>query len=146
MNRTVHISSSIFVLFCSACHGFDEKGHILFENSHQGSYQVTDRNGTLDEYTLQCVECHDRHLKNPVGAGSWRHFSARLNHPVGVSYMNVSAKMPGQYNPSVTLPKEIRLFNGKIGCGTCHNIYSKERYKLSMNNVGSRLCMECHIK
>ena len=134
--------------FCSACHRIDEKGHIVFENVHLGSYQVTDLNTSLDSYTLQCVECHDSYLDNPgrsLGAGNWQHFArSRLNHPIGVSHVQIAIRKPRKFNPPGALPKEIRLFDGKIGCGTCHNAYSKEKHMLVMNNWRSRLCLECH--
>ncbi len=136
--------------FCGACHVIDGKGHIVFENVHQGSFQVTDRSGTLDRYTLQCVECHDRHLNVPaksLRAGKWQHFAtSRLNHPVGVSLVDIASRKPREFNPPTMLPREIRLFNGKVGCGTCHNVYSKEKYMLSVKNWRGRLCLECHIK
>ncbi len=135
--------------FCSACHKISEKGHIVFENVHQGSYEVTDRAVTLDTYSLQCIECHDKHfdgIPGSVGAGTWKHFSKRLNHPVGVSYQERASRHTKKYNQPFMLPKEIRFFDGKIGCGTCHNAYSKEKYMLVRNNRGSKLCLECHIK
>jgi len=136
--------------FCIACHGIDEKGHIIYENVHQGSYKVTDRSTSLDAYTLQCIECHDKRINNPgdsLGAGSWQHFGASgLNHPVGVSLDRIAGRKPREYNPEVALLQEIRLFDGKLGCGTCHNAYSKEKNLLVVNNYKSRLCLACHIK
>jgi len=136
--------------FCSACHRIDAKGHIVFENLHQSSYQATDRGGSLDRYTLQCIQCHDDRIDNPgraLGAGRWQHFAAsRLNHPVGISYAGIANKNPRKFNPAPMLPDEIRFFNGKIGCGTCHNTHSKEKSMLVMSNWRSSLCLVCHIK
>lgn len=137
------------LMFCNACHKIDEKGHIVFENAHFGSFQVTDNNTSLDLYTLQCIECHDRYLDksaDSIGAGTWKHFTTKLNHPVGISYIKIAAKNPRAFNPPSALPREIRLFNGKIGCGTCHNAFSREKFMLVMNNWRSRLCLECHVK
>jgi predicted CXXCH cytochrome family protein len=133
--------------FCITCHGINEKGHIVFENVHQGSYQVTDLGGSLDTYSLQCVECHDSRLYKPFGAGTWEHLTfPRFKHPVGVSLREIAAKRPREFNSPAGLPPETRLFDGKIGCGTCHNGYSKEKNMLVMNNYRSRLCMTCHIR
>jgi predicted CXXCH cytochrome family protein len=44
------------------------------------------------------------------------------------------------------LRKEVKLYEGKIGCGSCHNIYSKEKYMLVISNDSSVLCLECHLK
>jgi predicted CXXCH cytochrome family protein len=134
--------------FCSVCHKIDEKGHIILENVHAGTYRVTDRTTSIDRMSLECIECHDRYITEPVdslGAGEWEHIN-KISHPIGVSYKESIARKMGEYQPASMLPPEIRLFDGKIGCGTCHNIYSKERFMLVMSNVKSRLCLECHIK
>ena len=136
-------------VFCASCHQINRKGHIVFENIHRDSYRLTARNGRIDIYTLQCVECHDRYLDRSFGSlteGSRRRFNALSNHPVGVSLARVAHKKPREFNFPQTLPKEIRLFNGKIGCGTCHNAFSNEKSMLVMNNWRSRLCLKCHIK
>ncbi|MCF6246554.1 MAG: cytochrome c3 family protein [Desulfobacula sp.] len=137
------------MVFCSACHQINQKGHIVFEKVHTGTLTVTNPNGTLDDYTLQCIECHDRFIDRTSrtrGAGKWKHFSLKLNHPVGISFKNIALKKPAKFNSPVMLPKEIRLFNGKIGCGTCHNVYSKEKYMLVSDNFKSSLCQQCHKK
>lgn len=137
------------ITFCIACHEIDAKGHILYEKVHQGSFKETGVGGTLDTHTLQCLECHDKYLtKLPrsLGEGTWNHFTTRLSHPVGAQYIKAAAKNPNKYKPYSILPKEIRLMNGKVGCGTCHNVYSKQKYMLVMNNHKSKLCLSCHIK
>ncbi|NOX35053.1 MAG: hypothetical protein GXP56_15215 [Deltaproteobacteria bacterium] len=137
------------IIFCSTCHKIDKKGHIVFEKIHTGSFKVTNPRGTLDDYTLQCIECHDRFMDKSSyksGIGNWKHFSLKLNHPVGILFKTIALKKPKEFNPPDSLPKEIRLFNGKIGCGTCHNAYSKEKYMLVTNNFKSKLCLQCHIK
>lgn len=135
--------------FCSVCHRMDEKGHTVFGNVHMGSYQETDLRRMVDEYSLQCIECHDKQFDNlaiALGAGRWEHFSSQFCHPVGVSYSDSASKHRRKFNPAFLLPKEIRLFNGKIGCGTCHNVYSKEKFMLATSNTRSSLCLQCHIK
>ena len=137
------------VIFCASCHRIDEKEHVVFENIHRDSYRLSARNSSLDTYTLQCVECHDRYLDRSFGfdgAGKRSRFSRRSNHPVGVSLAQVSAKNPLGFNHPYSLPQNLRLFNGKIGCGTCHNAFSKDKSMLVMSNWRSRLCLKCHIK
>ncbi len=74
------------------------------------------------------------------------HFSAGSHHPVGVLYVKIEAEKPRKFSPPDALAKEIRLFDGKIGCRTCHNVDSKGKFTLVMSNSGSRLCLGCHIK
>jgi len=135
-------------LFCNVCHEFDKKGHIALEEVHPGSYKQTDRKTRIDRMSLGCIECHDTYLTEPVkslGAGTWNHYS-KLNHPIGISYKRISSKKMRGFRPAGMLGKEIRLYDGKIGCGTCHNIYSKRKFMLPMDNMYSKLCLECHIK
>lgn len=136
-------------VICASCHQINGKRHVVFENIHRDSYRLSARNRRLDTYTLQCVECHDRYLDRSFGSvtkGRRSRFKGLSNHPVGVPFDRVAVKKPRKFNPPHALPEEIRLFNGKIGCGTCHNAFSNEKSMLVMNNWQSRLCLKCHIK
>ncbi|MBI5666278.1 MAG: hypothetical protein HZC49_14485 [Nitrospirae bacterium] len=137
------------IFFCTTCHKIDKNRHMVFENVHPGSYKVTNRTTRIDNVSLECIECHDTYAKSPeenVGAGTWNHNNKEYNHPIGVSYNKITSRKAHKFRAEGMLNKEIRLFNGKIGCGTCHNIYSREKNMLAINNRGSRLCLECHIK
>ncbi|RJQ46472.1 MAG: hypothetical protein C4538_06630 [Nitrospiraceae bacterium] len=137
------------VIFCSACHQINEKRHIVFQNIHKGQYEVTDRNTRIDRMSLECIQCHDKYIAEPLdslGAGRWKHFKKEFNHPIGASYRDISSRKMNKFRPEHMLNEKIKLYDGKMGCGTCHNIYSKERAMLIMDNRGSRLCLECHSK
>jgi predicted CXXCH cytochrome family protein len=137
------------IIFCSACHIIDDKKHIVFESVHKAGYQETDRSTRIDRVSLECIECHDSHSANIteiLGAGRWNHFNKAFNHPIGAEYKKAFTRRSKSYRPVAMLSKEVKLYDGKIGCGTCHNIFSKEKAMLVMNNRGSRLCLECHIK
>lgn len=137
------------IVFCSACHKIDDKRHIVFENVHKGEYEVTDRSTRIDRMSLECITCHDRYMEeagSELGAGNWKHFKKEFNHPIGAEYSRISMKKMRNFRPAAMLRSEIKLFDGKMGCGTCHNIYSKERAMLVISNRNSRLCLECHEK
>ena len=134
--------------FCSICHQFDDKRHIVLTNVHRSTFEEVDSTSRIDTVSLACIECHDSHLSKPantLSAGLWRH-SGSLNHPVGLPYSRATLKRQREFRPAVVLNKKMTLFDGKIGCGTCHSVYSKESNMLVMDNRGSRLCLECHIK
>jgi predicted CXXCH cytochrome family protein len=136
-------------LFCDICHMLDERGHVISQKIHTGSFTETDPSVRLDKVSLECIQCHDNYINESsrnLGAGRWDHFGSKITHPIGVSYMEASMKKMRDYRGESMLRKEIRLFNGKLGCGTCHNIYSKIPKMLVMDNAGSRLCRECHMK
>ncbi len=137
------------MFFCTICHNIDKDRHLVFDNIHPGSYTVTDNSTRVDRTSLGCIECHDTHIKSPVrslGAGNWNHNKKEYNHPIGISYRKLTSRKMNEFRPEGVLNKSIRLYNGKIGCGTCHNIYSQEKNMLAMSNRKSRLCLECHIK
>jgi len=106
---------------------------------------------TLDSASRRCMSCHDgvnasdSPYSAPGGRGSYDHGDARRNHPVGVQYANRRSRTSSvRMKPSGSLPKEIRLAGGTVGCTSCHNLYSQERYKLAVPIEGSRLCLTCH--
>ena len=104
--------------------------------------------GSIDRASHECLMCHDDTSTRPTalragaGAGVYNHGGS--SHPIGVDYMKAYRRghyvHPSMFNPAIV------LFNGKIGCGTCHNVYSKEKYYLSVSNRRSALCFQCHVK
>ncbi|MBD1400685.1 cytochrome c3 family protein [Pelovirga terrestris] len=135
--------------FCLICHDVDDKGHMLIGTTHVGQFEVQDRGIRMDATTLLCIECHmDRiaSIDADLGAGNWNHFSGRLNHPIGSSYQEAYRERPMAYTPPEFLPEEVKLFDGKIGCGTCHNRYSGIQHMLVISNYRSALCLSCHNK
>jgi predicted CXXCH cytochrome family protein len=141
--------------FCISCH----QGSILAEGKyghevvssqvHQTQYEVTNMGEPLDRESQECLGCHDggtaRARNVSIGSGVWNHSDeAGFSHPVGVDYQQAARK--GRYKGMARLKKEIRFFNGKLGCGSCHSLYSTLPAKLVMRNHGSALCLECHDK
>lgn len=137
--------------FCIACHEENRltPGHKeLVTVAHMGSYfTVVDPSSALDPLSIECIGCHDGSVGSPVdyelGEGIWRHM-AGMSHPVGVHYNTARMKNSGLM-PISMLNRKIRFFAGKIGCGTCHNIYSTYQAKLVVDNTESRLCTACHF-
>ncbi len=136
--------------FCTVCHLREANDHTLFEKAHPFSRSHTGRQLALDAYTLQCAQCHDRHLRPrraEVQSGRWkRSANGPGKHPVGVVLADVAVKNPKRFNPPAFLSEQMRLYDGRIGCGTCHSAYSKEKYMLVTDNRAGGLCLQCHIK
>jgi|Deesub1362A_J573_1020465.scaffolds.fasta_scaffold00004_394 predicted CXXCH cytochrome family protein len=135
--------------FCIACHEEDRQkpGHKeLITLAHIGSkYRVTDPTQPLDPLSVQCIGCHDGTIGSPVnyslGGGIWAHIDDA--HPIGVHY-NTARMRRGGLAPISMLDRRIRFFAGRIGCGTCHDMYSTLPAKLVMENDDSKLCRTCH--
>ena len=135
-------------VFCYFCHKDSLKnihGGVGLGAHSTKKYEVVDKDIFVDELSAQCMSCHDSSLGKGVniGAGTWLHEQGG-SHPIGVDYRRAYSK--GGFNPPSLLHKNIRLFKGRVGCGTCHDIYSKERNQLVITNKGSTLCLECHRK
>lgn len=137
--------------FCLSCHMTlrSAGGHAeLIAVAHRGSrYQVVDGSKPLDGMSVECIGCHDGSVGKAVafrlGQGVWNHDKGV--HPIGVSYRENRMKR-GRLVPVSMLDKRLRLFDGRIGCGTCHDMYSKLPKNLVKSNAGSRLCKSCHKK
>jgi predicted CXXCH cytochrome family protein len=87
----------------------------------------------LDAESAECIACHD----GSIAAGD-------SIHPVGVQYRTSAPHPLIPLKPAFTLDPGIRLFDDRVGCGSCHSPYSKRPDLLVMSNRRSRLCLSCH--
>ncbi len=65
------------------------------------------------------------------------------SHVIGLDYQKVSADNP-DLNPRSELSPLIIFYEGKVGCLSCHSIYSYELTQLVISNQSSQLCTNCH--
>ncbi|USN99291.1 MAG: hypothetical protein H6810_01030 [Phycisphaeraceae bacterium] len=105
--------------------------------------------GGLDPESASCLECHDGMTAMAAGGGHGGGLGGGrgLNneHPIGVPYQSGrGARGMARMVNAASLDKRIRLFNGNIGCGSCHSVYSPIDHKLVMSNLRSALCLSCH--
>lgn len=136
--------------FCFLCHNKEDLGaawrhQTAIPYAHSsGKLIEADSGSLLDKFSSECLSCHDGTISESpqieVKQGVWQH-GIGLSHPIGIDYPRSE-----DFTYPESLPKEIRLFNGKLGCLSCHEIYSKENNMLSMDNKKSRLCLACHKK
>lgn len=137
--------------FCGLCHNnetLDVKWRhqtaIPFAHSY-GKYVSSGGGGQLDKYSRECLSCHDGTISKfpqvEVQQGVWQHKTG-TSHPIGIEYPR-----SGDFAYPGSLPDEIELFDGKVGCLSCHRIYNNRQHNmLVMNNNKSRLCLTCHKK
>lgn len=133
-------------LFCSTCHTVDNVNHVVLDNAHIGKYIELDPDLKIDFLSLSCLKCHENTINkndlNSIGAGIWNHPDrVKINHPIGINYEKFcEGESSKNYFPVAVL--KIKLFDGKIGCGTCHSITSKRGKILVMEQT--MLCRQCH--
>lgn len=123
------------------------KAHILGE-----SFQDHSSSGSaMDGASRDCLSCHDGVTASDAGheTGLSRGFAdfgdKGRNHPVGVPYPRSGtrrAEVP--LRPTVALPETVRLPGGVVSCVSCHDLYQRDKARLSVPIEGSRLCLTCH--
>lgn len=99
-----------------------------------------------------CISCHDgagitsTSIAHPILATSTSNLTQDLSndHPVGF-VVNMSLKT------DLKVPVTARIKFGKnrneMWCSSCHNVHDKTNFPfLVMDNSGSNLCYDCHIK
>lgn len=141
--------------FCGICHEEKpgEASHttmLSFAHGAGSKYIPGNSSGMLDNLSVECISCHDSSIasgRSILGAGFWMH-SRELakhlgGHPIGVYYDEARARDPEGYRPKASIAP-LKLFNGKVGCGSCHDPYTTRGSKLIMSNEGSKLCFKCH--
>ena len=145
-------------LFCQQCHNYA----LPTEGRHGGTGGRAHFGGVtpldsgrwsrlLDAVSAECLACHDGVV---APATSYRvgeedesvtYSQRKLSHPIGIDYRRAAMRDRELRSPEALAPY-ITLFVGKIGCGSCHNVFSREKNLLVVNDRGSSLCFECHIK
>ena len=69
----------------------------------------------------------------------------RRNHPIGIRYDDPSRDPTlSPLRPLSQVPDQVNLPDGKVACVSCHDLYARERYLLTVPIHGSELCFACH--
>lgn len=127
------------------------KAHLQWERRgpHEGLQRGMVRGGVeqVDTESQSCLECHDGSTATKVGerrTGDLFEHGRQQEHPIGVIYKNKRGRDAIPLKPVQSLDKRVRLFDGTVGCGSCHSVFSGHDGLLVMSNMRSALCLSCH--
>ena len=135
--------------------GSIKAGHagMIGEAHFQPKYVQTSSSQAIDPLSKNCISCHDGSFASSVNinAGAWTHRKELMphdagSHPIGVDYENARAAKGRRtlLRPIGMVDRRVRFFDGKVGCGSCHDPYSTIEKRLVMSDARSRLCFSCH--
>lgn len=139
--------------FCILCHDEFKQAqglHLIAEIVHsrkESEPSIGKRGAALDAQSSICVSCHDEAVGMVADPGTSieraMYRGRNMGHPIGFKYAEAT-RHNRKYIPVGSLPAVITLVEGKVGCTSCHNPYSREKFMLVMSNSGSALCLACH--
>jgi predicted CXXCH cytochrome family protein len=155
-DKHVGIRGGDAAALCLQCHQGASTGTVSIHAASYGRAHPNSKNPTaaaaigdgVDAESRSCMACHDGAAASEAGSHAVRLQPADplSDHPIGVSMRAPATARGADFkiaNP-VAIDHRIRLTDGKVACGSCHNMYSQERAKLVMSNQGSALCLSCH--
>lgn len=140
--------------FCDTCHGdvvspTEDHQAALGEAHFLSSYIEIIPGDEIDPMSKNCLTCHDGTYATTVtiNAGIWTHSEdAMTSHPIGIDYeeARLKAGRKTDLRPIGQVDPRMLFFNGRVGCGTCHNPYTDEMKYLVKDDYRSQLCFSCH--
>ncbi len=89
---------------------------------------------TMNQESSYCLACHDKVPVSPL----------HRSHPQDLDYLSAQLRSAGKLRPPALLDPAVYLKDGKMVCTSCHHPESQHPAKLSVSNVGSKLCLSCH--
>lgn len=106
--------------------------------------------GGIDMESRICMGCHEGFTVTIPGYDESRadkamRWQKMKDHPMGMDYQRIASEKSWQYNYPLG-SDAIRLFDGKMGCGSCHSIYSGQEKLLAEQYKGGVLCRTCHYR
>jgi predicted CXXCH cytochrome family protein len=152
------------IKFCVSCHmnmggtiikqshwQFSTSAHLISGKSQfKESANFEQFNGGIDPESLSCLSCHDNitvtiPAQNEITRQKKLRRQNMTDHPIGMEYRDVAMRSLGDYKFPL-FSNRIRLFNGRVGCGSCHSLYSQTNNYLVEPEERGLLCRKCHNK
>ncbi len=129
---------------------FSSRAHLGKINRKSGlSSNSAQAIGGIDSESRTCLSCHQDITVtipgyNETSSQKWNRQGKMTNHSIGMEYSRVALRKTTRYKYPLVRNDRIRLFDDKMGCGSCHSLYSDRNYYMVKNNFRGALCRECH--
>jgi len=149
MDTQCPATPSSYSLACMSCHdGVNIAG--AMNSKHD---LIVGPGGSVPDTTSypECASCHPQYYTGgpPV---RWLGVDLRNDHPISMAYPT-TAQDPDFLTPPDSLKgwgplsTDLKLYDGKVECPTCHNVHNPSiRPFLRKSNASDVLCKTCHVK
>jgi len=150
--------------FCASCHReaggdarkrshwqFTTRAHLPVNELESPFESFAELSGGIDLESYTCLSCHDDisavvPRENETASERPERWKTMSDHPIAMTYETMVAGNSFSFNNTITLDGAIRFFDGRVGCGSCHNLYNTEKNNLSVPMEKGALCRQCHIR
>ena len=148
MDTQCPATPSAYSLACLSCHdGVNISG--AMNSKHD---LIVGPGGTVPDTTSnpECARCHPEYYGGPEVR--WIGTDLRNDHPISMTYPTPAQDPDFLTPPDLQkgwgpLAGDVKLFNGKVECPTCHNVHNPSvKPFLRKSNANDGLCKTCHIK
>lgn len=103
--------------------------------------------------SILCMSCHDgvQTVSSKGAITTTANLTQNLSntHPIGFDYNTALETLDGGglVANATAVTGGTPLFSGKMECASCHAVHDASKGSfLRINNAGSNLCLNCHIK
>ena len=152
------------IQFCGKCHAkmggtvlqrshwqFSTRAHLGTSESQSAEYAGSSQfAGRIDLESRTCLSCHDEVFAVMPAYGLTGPRQGQLgrtasDHPIGMDYLQAASRRAGRFTFLPMGNQRIRLFDGNVGCGSCHSLYAKTKNALVEPFERDVLCKKCHL-
>jgi hypothetical protein len=93
-----------------------------------------------------CRKCHGEMYGDPPV--NWQGLDLSNDHPIAMTYPTTGQDAAFNTPPDLLNGwLDVPLYGGKVECATCHDVHDPGLVPfMRTSNVGSALCIRCHVK
>ncbi|RMG46300.1 MAG: hypothetical protein D6718_05845 [Acidobacteria bacterium] len=135
---------------CALCHrdaaGRWDHPHTTYADALHGGTQLAlaPGSGDLDPVSERCLGCHDGGMGPDAPHTTAVTGRLGVSHPIGVALVRPGRPLRQMHDPYEVESRGVRLYEGRVGCGSCHRLFGHRNARVAVEMERSRLCFACH--